>query len=126
MKKVFIGIAQVLDSNWFAVLFVASIFGSMLWAGGVFAGIFQNTTERLDEAQMVYSEWESFSARHGRSLQRNLFNAHCDAIDKKKKDREVIDNVRYVLPCDKSDINHYFRVRNEIIEETGDFPQANQ
>lgn len=119
MRKVLIGIVRVLDSNWFAALFIASIIGSVLWAGGAFGfWPFDNPTQRLEDAQIEYSEWETFSARHTRFLKRTLFSTHCEAIDAKEVRGEQIQDARFLKPCQENDIELYFKVR------AGDFPQV--
>lgn len=105
-------VAACLDSDWFFVLFIGSIIGAVLWAGGVFASWpFQNPTDRLDDAQVAYSEWEEYSSKNTRFLQETLFIAHCSAIDKKNERGEQIQDVRYVVPCENNDIELYFKIR---------------
>ena len=112
--KLFKFVIGILDSRWFAAAFIIFIAGAMLWASNTSAfWLFENKVEKLSDTMEEYQEWESYRDRHDRFMRRTLFFDHCNALDEKQENEEVIEDARYTAPCNANDIELYFKIRDE-------------
>lgn len=68
--------------------------------------------DRFMDFHTEYEEWQVYKKKMDTKMDRDLFYAHCEALEEKLENEEEIKDIRFLKPCEDNNIQLYFEVRN--------------
>lgn len=89
------------------IALVLAILGVICLFGTAHAFFWQNPVDRFIDTSAEFAEWEAQRVKKERAL----FYDHCSAIEWKMERGEVVQDIRYLKPCEENNLQLYFEIR---------------